>query len=196
MQRAKVLGVALMAVFAIGAITATGASAHKFASTESPGLVIAKAEGLQSFTTPTGTVACNALAGDGAVTGLETLSQNLMVTYTECSVLIGGSWIPQASILAEYLFNADNEEARLLSAINIVVNFGTKCTITVPAQNSLKSVTYKNTGKRILVASNVSNIESSDSGATCPVKYTSNKTGKYVGNALSELSGTGTLSWS
>ena len=197
MRLVKVLGLALMAVFALSAATATGASASSFEAGETSGLLTIKEHGLQQFITPTGTLNCTKLRGHGSWVTKTKLTQIATVSYTGCSTTIGTVEEP---INAEYEFSADGlNNISILKTITIqVLATGLTCKIIVPAQSGLDGVKYDNLPgfKAILLLSEVSGITSSDSGAICPVKYTTEKTATYTGNALiSVVAAGGQIKW-
>ncbi|GEM_PF-1504770 len=200
MRLVKVIGAALTAVFAFGAIVAAGASAHSFVGSSPTLLVLAKKDvGLQVFKTLAGTLECETIEGHGITPAtLKTLTQTVTVSYRNC-VATGQSELtgkPNEPILAEYEFSADNS-VKILKLISIVATvFGAKCTIDVPAQGPLTTITYTNpNNKTILVAANVSEIESKAVGTGCLEQYSTSKTGTYVGNSTVEADAGGSIQW-
>ena len=191
MRQVKMSGVVLVAMLAAGLISATVVSAHEFEASKAPGLLLGKAEGLRIFTTPDGTLTCEAAVAHGVINEIRILTKLMTVSYSSCTTSLGTVAEP---INAQYIFSADNGAVSIEAPIKIEISAaGVKCHILVPAQNSLKTITYSNLSGKILVATNLEKVESSASGAACP-NYTSNKTGKTTGTAIVELVG-GQIQW-
>jgi hypothetical protein len=193
MRLVKVLGAALVTVFAIAAIAATGASASEFeAGPALPLLLLAKADGLQVFTSLAGTLECETLKGHGIPLTLKTLSQAVTVSYENCKVFNGVVRVsPHEPILAEYEFSADGD-VTVLKTIEIFAEFaGAKCTIKVLPQ-LLRTIKYNNieNNTKILVSANVTGIETWQTGAGCKeASAGTSKIGTYVGNSITEAEG-------
>ena len=191
MRQMKILGAALAAVCVVSVISADGVSAHEFEASQAPGLLTGKSEGLRVFTTPDGTLTCGVAAAHGIINELKILTKLMTVAYSSCTTALGTVAEP---INAQYVFSADNGEVAIKAPIKLEITAaGLKCHIVVPAQNSLKTITYTNLSKRILVTTNLEKVESSATGPVCP-NYTSNKTGKTTGTAIVELIG-GEIKW-
>ena len=196
MRLVKVLGAVLVVVLAFSAVAVSSASASSFIGSNT-GLLSIKGDGGQLFVTPVGGIFCTTLTGHGFVTATIQLSQLATVLYSGCTTPIGTVDQP---IPARYLFLADGGLVHVEAPIVITILItGLACTVTVPPQGGLETSAFDNelitaARKAVLVLGTVSNIESSDVGAVCPVKYTSNKTGKYTGNALVEEVG-GSVEW-
>ena len=198
MRLIKILGAAIVAVFAFSAMAAAGASAHNFTANKESGLILAEADGLQVFTVPTGTVDCKKLSGHGSFATATVLTQLVSVSYTECFAQIKGQSVTvkvKEPITAKYVFNADNEEVSLEAPVTIVAEAaGIKCTVTVAPQ-SLKLVVYDNrVGGSILLLAHVLNILSSAAGAACVPAYAHDTTGSYFGNSITKVDG-GEVKW-
>jgi hypothetical protein len=197
MRLVKVFGAALVVVFALSAMAAAGASAHNFTASVVPTLILTSAEGPQVFVTLAGTLECSTATGHGIALAKTSETQKVTVSYTGClaAITTGASVKPTEPITAEYEFNA-NGTVKILKAVTIVATLGTKCTITVPAQGPLSSVSFANKGtKEILVSAKVTGIESSDVGGACKEVYTGSKTGTYNGNNVTKADGTGSITW-
>jgi hypothetical protein len=200
MRLVKVLGVALVAVFAFAAMAVQGASAHLFESTKVPGLLLASADGPQLFITLAGHLVCNSLKGHGIVTTAKALTQIATVSYTSCSALVKGGALGTVAepINTEYEFNADGTVSILKDVTILVTATGLKCTILVLPQSGLSTVAYDNRGseptREILILSHVREILNSATGSVCAEQYSHSKTGLYRGNAFVAVDG-GEVSW-
>jgi hypothetical protein len=197
MRLIKVLGVALVAVFAFSAMAAAGASAHEFKSSAAKLLLLASADGPQLFTTLAGHLVCITLLGHGITETIATETQKATISYEGCTVSVGKvTTKPDEPIVAEYEFNAAGT-VKILKNITILATLaGLKCIITVKSQGPLSSVKYDpiNSSTEILLLSHVQGIESSATGAGCAKSYTSEKDALYVGNAFVKVVG-GTITW-
>jgi hypothetical protein len=197
MRLVKVLGVALVAVFAFSAMAAAGASAHEFTASNTPVKLEGKAIQTQVFTTLAGKLECTTIGVTGEATLKTSKTQRATVSYTGCVANNGKLTAkPDEPISAEYEFNAEGTVS-ILKPITILASFsGVKCTITVSAQNGLLLVAYNPvTAKRILLLPHVLKIDTSALGAGCTEVYNSVKTGTYTGYATTEAAGTGEIGW-
>lgn len=174
---------------AVLAMSATGASAHEF-EFSSAGLLLVKAHGPQLFKFPAGEIVCASLAGHGAFTALKFKTLTLTVQYKSCTSALGTVTEP---INAEYNFNAEGW-VDIVKPIKVIVTAaGLKCEVAVPAQHSLKTITYTNISPEILLAANASSILSTGTGVLCT--YATDKTGIYTGSALVKLENGGVIKW-
>jgi hypothetical protein len=198
MRLAKTLEVLLLAIFAISATTAPGASAHEFEYSVIPTLLLAKADGTQVFKTLAGTLTCNTLMGHGIQESLAFKSVKLVTSYTGCVIenRLKITAKPDEPIGVEYEFGAEGIVTILKPIAILATLAGTKCTISVKAQGPLTSITYTSKGtKEVLFGANTSGLETSAVGAGCSETYTSSKTGTYVGNSIVAATGTGEFAW-
>jgi hypothetical protein len=186
MARIKILGVALVAAFALTALAAAMASAHNFSASKA-GAVTDHSTSSQVFVTNGGTVTCTSETSKGNVPAGLALTTTEKVGYSGCTAF---SFVGATISEAEYEFSAD-ETVKVLNTIKISI---TGCTVTVsPSGNTtLKSVTYSDSKSDLKVNAAVSNITYTSSGGLCG---TSGTNGKYTGESLVEESG-GTLGWS
>ncbi len=198
MRLVKMLGVVLVAVFAMGAMAATAASAHVFETSAASLLVLASADGPQLFITPAGHLVCNTLTGHGVALTPSALHQLVTVLYTNCTVTGPGGVTakPAEPIVAQYLFSAD-ETVTIEKDITISATLGgLKCTILVLPSGALSTVKYDNinSSTEILVLAHVQGILTDATGAGCASQYTNNRTGLYRGNAFTKVDG-GSTKW-
>ncbi len=182
----RLLGMTLVAVLAFSGV----ASAHSFVA-EKAGAVTRVKNTTQVFKTGSGpAVECtaDAVSNANAVAGKQ-LTLAADVSYSSCTVTEILKF--EATVTtAKYTFNADGT-ANLNNTIVIKVPIA-GCNITVKPQNTLKTLTYKNTGKNVIVEPNVSGIVSEGSGGECGTGVT-NK-GTYTGTTEVTSSGN-TISW-
>jgi hypothetical protein len=193
MTRIRFIGLALVAAFALSAAAAASASAHTFNSTVTGKLKVVSNTS-QVFATHGLTpveVVCTTVE---AVTGEAKAGAQAEITskvhYSGCTLKIG-TGTPLTAEVSDptYNFHAENEAVDNTTEVKIKAS---GCTVTVPAQNGLKKVTYKNEGNDVNVAANVEKIKWSQSGLTCGTA--SGEGATYAGNALIEVVG-GTISW-
>jgi hypothetical protein len=196
MQYVKVLGIALVAAFVTTAVTAA-ASEFEFGPV-TPLLLLAKADGLQVFTSLAGTLECETVKGHGLVRSAKVLTLPVMtVSYEKCKMFNGiVSVSPHEPILAEYEFSADGDMTVLKTIEIFAEPVGTKCTIKVLPQ-LLRTIKYDNieSNTKILVLANVTGVETWQAGAGCKEGSAgTSKSGTYSGNFIIEADG-GTLTW-
>jgi hypothetical protein len=198
MRVVKVLGAALAATFAFSAIVASGVSAHEFEASKVGLLLLTKVDvGLQLFTTLAGTVLCSAVKGTKRTTATKFETKTSWISFSGCTVNNGKVTAkPDEPIVGEYEFNA-NGSVTGLSAVTILASLaGLKCTVTIPAQGPLTTISYKNiSASLVLSSSNVTGIETKAVGAGCGEAYGTSKTGTFVSTAITEADEGGTFSW-
>ena len=197
MQRLKVVGLALVALFAMSAVAASAASAHEFIGKPVGGTLEGHALNNQEFTTNGGTVVCKKAATTGEILQevlKEEETQLVKVTYTECTAFGQPAKVTPA---AEYLLSP-NEKATVHNTITITVEgLGGGCKVTVEPivkNEKLSKVTYENVGTtKLKEISAVENITYKSSGGFCG---TSGENGKYKGNSEVEVNkGAGSVQW-
>lgn len=113
------------------------------------------------FMLKAGSVACKRIEANGTVT--ETASETLRVTLTLSECAVFGFIMGVAVSPVEYLFMS-NGTADLTK---VVTSKAPLCKVTMPAQNGLGTMTYKNSGKGIEIEENVTGIQSEGQGSTC-----------------------------
>jgi len=152
----KALGLALVAVLAMNALTAAGASAEafKFKAEKTPTTLVGKQHGAPDiFTVDTQSVSCNEATYTGTVTGTEVTELTVTPTYSEC-IAFGLFNIPIDTNGCQYKSTVDTKVgASFEGKVDIVCPAGQVikitapgCTVTVGSQNGLGSITYTNVG--------------------------------------------------
>jgi len=191
MTSIKKVGLALVAVFAVSAISVSSASAQLFLAHPNPGntfplLILALAQGVQRFTTSAGTIECKHLTGHGIAEVLRSLHQLVTVSYSGCTAF----GLAATVNTIKYLFSAHG----LVSLENTATITAIGCVVTVPSakNQNLHSILYLNTGNDILIHSDVNGITSFGTGATCT--YAEESAGFYRGLALVFAHG-GSVHW-
>lgn len=185
MRGIRYVGVALVATVALGSATAAGASAHTFTASKT-GEIKAKQLTSQIFATAAGNIECETLTGTGAVSALTEEVQKATVKYGGCFAFGIATTISPI----EFEFNA-NGTASILK--QVTVKASAFCTITIPAQSKLSTVTYVNlTGGKIELEPEIDGITSTGTGDACA--YGTESKGQYEGRTEVELVG-GTLTW-
>jgi len=154
-RKLKVLGLALVAVFAMSAVVASSAmAATEFESPESNAtanttITIKKHQNIHTFTVNFGAVTCETSNFDGTRTGTKFPSIRVTAEYKEC--LFAG--IPAVVEMngCEYILYATGEVDIVCAAGKEITVTATsagvvKCIVHVPPQTALKNVTYTNVG--------------------------------------------------
>jgi hypothetical protein len=185
MLRIRLLGMTLVALLAFGGV----ASGHVF-EYSAVNAIKRVTNATQVFKTGGGlTVECttDAVSSANSSAGNQ-LTLLADVSYSGCTAT--ALKLGATVTTAKYLLSAD-ETANLRNTVVINIPVA-NCHITVKAQNTLKTIKYKNTGKDLVVEPNVSGILSEGSGGECGTGDTSK--GTYTGSTVVELVG-GTISW-
>jgi hypothetical protein len=195
----KVLGIAVIAMFAMSAVMASMASADKFKAESAPVTYTGNQEEQNVFTTTAGTVKCTTTTFKGTVAVTETSEASVAPTYAGCTAFgfpahidvngctfllkIGAATTGTADVVCP----AGQEIT--VTATTSSVNSTLKCTVHVPAQTNLGTVTYSNTGagatREVLVAVNLAgNVKYSHTAGTGLGACTSGSaaTGSYKGS--------------
>lgn len=190
----KTLGIAIAAVFAISGTAASTASASPFFHTEFAGTILTGGQtGLVAnvLTTDLGEMKCNVVQFSGSQAAQTTTTMTLKPKYEECKVGMANATVTLNG--CAYTFHLEEQaepvEARMgiecpFAGGKIEIHVG-ECTITVPAQEPRKTVTFTNEGEgttRSVVADlNVSGIHYVEHGATCASQTVTTENGTYTG---------------
>jgi len=200
-RKVKVMGLALVAVFAMTAVAASAASAAEAhfkwpSGTTKLTASQAATSGEQVFTTKFGTVKCQEVSGSATVTGTEATTvtgENIRYNdtgKTTCRAPFGTTATIEMNG-CHYQFNAGTlvtgkEESNgsvTLKGCNatghITIN-ATGCVITVAQEQILSPVTYRASGGVVTIVPSVSNITYSASGILCSGSGLTG--GTYTGN--------------
>lgn len=182
----KVLGLALVAMLALGA---TSASAAEFHSESASTTVTGSQSTTNTFTTDSGTVHCSTATFTGSQSGTTATAVKVTPTYTGCK----STGFIEANVTVDtngchYNITADGqvhlEECEAgKSGIVVTAPF---CTITVTSGQTLNSVSFANTGsgttQEVTVTANVNNIAYHESGGLCKNSGSSTTGGTYGGS--------------
>jgi hypothetical protein len=176
MNRIKLVGLALVAVCAIGVTAAASAGASTFLLLNATtAKILGKALATQKFLTKAGTIECTGLTATGEVKAKHALDQISIVTYSGCKAF----GLTATVSPAEYDFSADN----MVTILKTITVKAVGCLVTVPGGQLLSSVTYNNKpAGEIEIVPNVTGITSSGAGAAC--EYASESNGTYTGASL------------
>jgi hypothetical protein len=195
MQRLKVIGLALVAVFAMAAVAAASASAKEFVASKT-GKLTGVAVNTHVFKTKAGNVECKkAEVVNSEVKALKSATQEVELHYTECKAF--GFASAEVSN-AKYLFSS--AETKNASLKNVVTVKASTCTVTVEnvlANQEREKVTYVNglAGKlgKLEVQAKVENV-TYKTGTGCLNGGKTFTDGVYEGNEEVGVEG-GTLKW-
>lgn len=197
MKRMKLLGLALVALFAFSGLAAASAMAHEFEASKT-GTATDEGTTVQVFKDePKATaVECKKTTSTETITKTKTKTQKAVVHYTECTAF----GFPATISEAKYDFNAEGS-VKVENTITVEVPAaGCKVVVSPTGNSKLKTITYENKEAgsghgKVEVKSNVSKIESEvkGGGGLCG-KEGKLKEGTYTGNALVSLAG-GEVKW-
>jgi hypothetical protein len=179
MRIARQIGLLLVTVCALSAVTVSSASAGTplFLFHGTGGLLLASGgTSIQKLTTAAGSIECKALKlTQGTAAALRFLSVLVTVEYTQCT---GPLTLPATISLVQYVIDA-NGSARLENNVQISVP-AAACTVTLPAakNQTLNTIKFENTpaNKGILLLVGVTKITSSGTGSGCTYAEESNGT--------------------
>jgi hypothetical protein len=162
-RKLKSLGLALIAVFALGAVSVASASAGTFTATagatisgeQVSGTITAKTVAKHEFTTAAGTVKCTTATFTGTAAAAESATQELAPTYKECT-LAGSVPVTIDVNSCKYVFHAGTAGAATVdvrcpsSPITVTVP-GSTCEITIGGavggvNQGLGGITLDNSG--------------------------------------------------
>jgi hypothetical protein len=155
----RILGLVLLAVFAIGAVMASGAMANKeFKSPESTGTTFLTGEahaGNDVASFDAGELTCSNVTYSGSLAGTSSPSMTLSPTYTGCHTVFIFTFNVTIDVNGcAYVFrieagaNANNEGEVEIECPNgkVIEVTAPGCTKTIPPQSGLQKVTYTNKG--------------------------------------------------
>jgi hypothetical protein len=187
------LGLAFLAILAISAAAAPVASAESFifrSDAEEETTLGGEQEGSEKkvLTTTAGTVKCEKVTYTGTQIGSEASSVELAPTYTGCTLGTASAEINANG--CKYRFKTGTtESSKFEGTVDIVCPEGkqivttaklagtTKCTVDLPAQTGLKSITFTNVG-------------SEDTDVTADVNLSGVKYTQTAGTGLGACTGT------
>jgi hypothetical protein len=193
MNRIRIVGLALVAMLALGATVASSASASEFKAENYP--VEVKGEGAnQEFKVESGTINCTGKFSGSASAASETLG--ITAAYEKCTFAsLGLTTVNMEG--CTYLFHAGAEiegnPARHKGTVDVKCPTGKEITVTtatcvvkVGAQSGLTGVEYVNTGtgsaRKVEVNANVETIAYTEGTlCTAPGKHTN---GHYTGKVV------------
>jgi hypothetical protein len=199
----KVLGLALVAAFAMCAVVASAASATAWqfhSNTDNPTLT-GEQQGVDVVSYDSGTYRCSSVTYTGSAAGTTNSTIEVAPAYSGCkfAFIINITIDPNG---CKYLFHAETKDANgnfegstdiKCSGGNVIEITAPGCDITVPEQTGLMKVTFTNLGsghtQEITVDVNISNtityIEHQTTGNTCENNGTPHTTnGSLTGNIL------------
>jgi hypothetical protein len=167
MRKLKVLGVAMVAVFAVTAVAAS-AQAKTFHSEINTTFLLGSQTEQNVFTTAAGTVKCSTATFTGEITGTSVETATVTPAYGTCKAF--GQAATVTSSGCQYVLNANGTIVKIQGCNNggyagFVIDVPTgECTVKVPNQEpGTKTVDYTNEGagtsRDILVRSTVAKIK-------------------------------------
>jgi len=186
MHRVGMVGKALVAALALGALAAGSASAHEFVASKA-GTTKDKQLNVQKFKTNAGVFECKKEASEGSVTAGSQKVTIEKLKYTECTAF---GFVVNVSE-AEFEFNAEGTVA-IKKLVTMEVPLG-ECSVTLPTtgNGALKTVSYKNNSGKVEVKSTYKSMTYGANGGLCGEP---GMNGEYNGNSEVELV-SGTLEW-
>jgi hypothetical protein len=186
----KVLGLAVVAVFAMSAVVASAAMAENFHSESSPTTLTGEQSATHEFTTSVGTVTCTTAKFSGNVTGTSVSEVSVHPTYEGCKLSGININVTITTTGCNYRFY---NVASKSGPVDVVCETGKEitvsgpgCTVKVPGQTGKSTVSYTNngsgTGRTVTVTAAVEGLKYSTSGLLCGSSTKEN--GTYKGPTL------------
>jgi hypothetical protein len=184
MKRIVMLGMALLAVVAIGGANAisVSASGHEFIASKL-GKTKSKGSGTQVFRASGFAIECSTVTGSGEITELHSTTHKEALSFSGCTGLGGSVSVSTADF--EYSANGPAKlEKRVLIAPE-----GMSCEIVIEPQ-TVEGLTYETVTSKLKSTSSISKIKTKSTGEECG----SGSEASYGGTINAELEG-GTLEW-
>ena len=187
-RKLKALGLALIAVLAMGALSASAASAGTFHSEIATDTVIKGEQiGTDVFTVNAGTVKCNEAKYNGNQAGATATTVKVTPEYSECTAF-GFVNTTIHSKQCTYEFSGDNLDVVIgCPAAEPITVTAFNCWITVPSQTLAGAITYTNVAgppKDVKVKVNSKTITYTQHSKSFPgCSGGTRTTGEYLGEA-------------
>jgi hypothetical protein len=188
MRRIVILGVAMVAAFAVVAVDAisVSASGEEFVASKA-GKIKSKGSTAQKFKTSAGTIECKEVTGSSEVgsSELKSVTHKEVLTFGTCK-----GFGDNVTISAAHLELNANGSAKLEKRV-ILTPEGAGCEVLIEPQ-TLENFVFSNAaGGKVSIEPKVTKIRSLGTGGACGGENTE---GSYSGTLTSELEG-GTVEW-
>lgn len=190
----RTLGISIFAMLAMSVAAAPAASANPFFHSEFAGIFLTGGQTgavANTLTTDLGEMKCNVVQLSGTQAAMTTTTMTLKPKYEECKV--GEETAVVTVNGCAYTFHLEEQmepvEARMgiecpFAGGKIEIHVG-ECTITVPAQEPRKTVTFTNEGagttRSIVADLNVTGIHYVEHGVGCASPNETTENGTYTG---------------
>ncbi len=184
MRIKRLIGATFVAVLAMSAVAVASASAHLFDSTKAGEAIKSEALATQVFTTAAGKVECTKLKTEKGTTVQDSKTQEITIKYEGCKAFGLTAKVSPANFKFHTSAGEGSEDTGgTVDVLKEVTITALGCTVKVPAQNGLGTVTYKTVEeggvKHVELIPNVSGITSSGEGTACT--YEKESKGTYKG---------------
>jgi hypothetical protein len=196
------MGLALVAVLALGAVMASGAMAAEFHSEATSTTITGTQTTTHKFTVGGGfgAITCKKATFSGTTSSTSTTSptQTITPTYAECSDSFGRTATVNFGS-CDYVFHATGGTVDLVCSsgdVTIVIETGStvECTVTLQAQNGINGQSYANgtgkNGKKDITetssATNITASTTSSGGLGCGIANGTHTGGTYTGTTTLE----------
>jgi hypothetical protein len=187
-RKFKVLGLALVAVFAMSAVVASAASATNFTAASYPVTISGSQTTQHVFTAAGGETKCSTASFSGSATGASE-TQTITPTYEGCTSFGISSTVTMNG--CDYLFHAaasgsNTGTVDLVCPTNkeVTIDVGSVCVIHIPPFTNKGSITYTNNAGDIDVSANETGITAKITRTSffCPVAEQTVTNATYTGN--------------
>jgi hypothetical protein len=194
MRKLKVIGLALVAIFAFTAL-ASAASAAEFESASTNTTIKGEQSTKNVFTVNSRTVECNKATFTGFQAATKAATLEVHPEYSECT----GFGLPATVTTTgcNYKFNSPTGSTpNFTGSVNIVSASGETCsnitvavagcTVKIGPQGPLSGISYNANGSTVTVTSNVTTIAANVEGSVLICGTNGARTGTYTGTVLTK----------
>jgi hypothetical protein len=193
-RKIKVLGLTLVAVFALTAVASASASAAEFHSESSSTELNGAQQTENVFTVNNRTVKCKTATFAGSQSGTTASTVEVHPTYGNCTAFGLESTVTTTG--CNYVLHSNGETDIVCAAgKQIEIEAAGTCHVNVAGQSGLKSVSYSNVGsgstEEVLVTANVGSIKANVSGSTLVCGTNGERLSTYTGSVLTKGSSGG-----
>jgi hypothetical protein len=184
MKRIAMVGMALLAIVAIGGANAisVSASGHEFGASTT-GKTVSHGTSMQRFKTSAGTIECETVTGSGTISSGKAETHKEVLDFGECTGF--GKNISVSA--ADFEYNA-NGPAKLEKEVK-VTSPTLGCELIIEAQ-TVNSLSYEAVSGKLISKASIGKVKAKGTGGVCG----SNQEASYTGTIEAELEG-GTLEW-
>jgi hypothetical protein len=184
MKRIAMLGMALLAIVAIGGANAisVSASGHEFGASTA-GKTVSHGTTEQVFKTTAGTIECETVTGSGTISAGKAATHKEVLDFGECT-----GFSKKINVSPAYFEYNANGPAKLEKEVR-VSSSTLSCELIIEPQ-TVESLSYEGTGGKLISKASIGKVKARGTGGVCGGATEAS----YTGTIEAELEG-GTLEW-